>query len=108
VSPRSDPIPDQPIVNCLGIKPRGTPPAQFVDYETAFPTLKRDGTTLNGTPHYLLDMLGGIQAKELALLAWLVTTFAIGTVVYSPLNGLALSVPTTWGLWALLEFRERG
>ena len=53
-------------------------------------------------------MLGGIQAKELALLAWLVTTFAIGTVVYSPLNGLALSVPTTWGLWALLAFRERG
>jgi hypothetical protein len=52
-------------------------------------------------------MLGGIQSKELALLVWLVATFAIGTVVYSPLNGLALSVPTTWGLWALLMLYER-
>lgn len=53
-------------------------------------------------------MLGEIQAKELALLIWLVVTFAIGAVVYSPVNGLALSVPTTWGLWALLTLRERG
>ncbi|MDB9254006.1 hypothetical protein [Halorubrum ezzemoulense] len=54
-----------------------------------------------------IRMLGGIQSKELALLVWLVATFAVGTVVYSPLNGLALSVPTTWGLWALLMLRER-
>jgi hypothetical protein len=49
-----------------------------------------------------------MQTKEIALLVWLVVMFAIGTIVYSPLNGLALSVPTTWGLWALLTLRERG
>lgn len=48
-----------------------------------------------------------MRAKEAALLVWLVMTFAIGTVVFSPLNGLALSVPTTWGLWALLTLREK-
>lgn len=69
--------------------------------------LKRDSTTLNQTHQYLSGMLGEIQSKEIALLVWLVATFAIGTVVYSPLNGLALSVPTTWGLWALLMLRER-
>jgi len=49
-----------------------------------------------------------MQTKEIALLVWLVVMFAIGTIAYSPLNGLALSVPTTWGLWALLTLRERG
>lgn len=49
----------------------------------------------------------GLRVKEAALFVWLVVTFVIGTAVFSPLNGLALSVPTTWGLWALLMFRER-
>lgn len=47
-----------------------------------------------------------MRTTETVLLIWLVTTFAIGTAVLSPMNGLALSGATTWGLWALLS--ERG
>jgi hypothetical protein len=49
-----------------------------------------------------------MRRKETALFVWLVLSFAVGTAVFSPLNGLALSVPTTWGVWALLTLRENG
>ncbi|MEZ3170103.1 hypothetical protein ABNG03_05630 [Halorubrum sp. RMP-47] len=47
-----------------------------------------------------------MNAEDAALLIWMVATFAIGTFAFSTLSGIALSGATTWGLWALLKFRE--
>ena len=37
---------------------------------------------------------------------WMIGSFAIGAVMFSPLNGVALSFSTTFVLWALLELRD--
>ncbi len=67
-------------------------------------------------PLRLLKPFGGyIQVGEqkphmkyrgLLVTLWMVGSFAVGAVIFSPLNGIALSFSTTFVFWALLELRD--
>jgi hypothetical protein len=37
---------------------------------------------------------------------WMIGSFAVSTVILSPLNGIALSFSTTFVFWAVLELRD--
>jgi hypothetical protein len=37
---------------------------------------------------------------------WMVGSFAVGTVVFRPLSGAALSLVTTFAFWAILRIQD--
>ncbi len=47
-----------------------------------------------------------MKYKGLLVTLWMIGSFAVSTVVFSPLNGIALSFSTTFIFWALLELRD--
>jgi len=44
--------------------------------------------------------------QSLLVVLWLIGSFAVGTLAFSPLNGAVLSFVTTFGFWAVLRIRE--
>jgi len=41
--------------------------------------------------------------QDVLVTLWMIAAFTVGTVTFSPLNGVALSFVTTFMFWALLE-----
>lgn len=47
-----------------------------------------------------------MRYKGVLVTLWMIGSFAVGAVSFSPLDGAALSFATTFVFWALLETRE--
>jgi|GEM_PF-3180058 len=47
-----------------------------------------------------------MKDKGLLVTLWMIGSFTVSTLIFSPLNGIALSFSTTFIFWALLELRD--
>jgi hypothetical protein len=47
-----------------------------------------------------------MERRNLFAVLWMVVSFAIGAIAFSPLDGAVLSFLTTFGFWAVLRIRE--
>jgi hypothetical protein len=47
-----------------------------------------------------------MERADLLVALWMVAAFIVGTIVFSPLSGAALSLVTTFAFGAILRIRE--
>jgi len=47
-----------------------------------------------------------MERLEMGAVLWMVGSFAVGAVAFSPLDGAVLSGVTTFGFWATVKIRE--
>jgi len=47
-----------------------------------------------------------MKRDSVIIAVWMLAVFAVGAIVFSPVNGAALSLLTTFAVWAILEIRD--
>jgi demethoxyubiquinone hydroxylase (CLK1/Coq7/Cat5 family) len=47
-----------------------------------------------------------MQRQSLLVVLWMISSFAVGAIVFSPLDGAAFSLVTTFALGAIFRIRD--